>query len=81
MHILEFLLAVILILGVCGSVVAKHLADGRRHGRQMIDGLERELRGRLDRLEAIEKRLAVLERIVTDRRYDLEQRFRDLEAS
>jgi hypothetical protein len=35
----------------------------------------------LQRLDQLEERVRVLERIVTDERFDLKQQFKDLEAS
>ena len=81
MDFFEFALAALLIIAITGTVAIKHITGGKRYHRDMVRGIEDEFRARLDRLEAIEKRLEVLEKIVTDRRYDLEQRFRDLEAS
>ena len=39
------------------------------------------LRGKLERLESLEKRIVVLERFLTDQEYDLKREFADLERS
>lgn len=41
----------------------------------------RDLDERLRRVEALEERVRVLEKIVTDRRYDLRREFEDLERT
>lgn len=45
--------------------------------RRSVEALNSEL---VARLEALEERVRVLERIVTDERYDLKRQFRDLGA-
>ena len=42
-------------------------------------GVSAELNGELQRLDELEERIQILEKIVTDANYDLKQQFRDLE--
>lgn len=49
----------------------RHLNRDRDDGNKVKDELEK-------RLEQVEERVRVLERIVTDERFDLKQQFKDL---
>ena len=49
----------------------------QKHGVRRDDTADAEL---LARLQQVEERVRVLERIVTDERYDLKQQFKDLGA-
>jgi hypothetical protein len=51
------------------------LAIVHKQSRQRDDPVKAEL---LERLNQVEERVRVLERIVTDERYDLKQQFKDL---
>jgi len=74
MNIYEFVLLIVLIV-TCGRLVERRV--GRRHRRQASgqDESAPEAAGKLDDLE---RRVQVLERIVTDQGYELRQKFRDL---
>jgi hypothetical protein len=50
-------------------------------GRRRQTSEDRELDARLRRIEALEERVRVLEKIVTDRRYDLRREFDELERT
>jgi hypothetical protein len=74
MNPFEFVIVIIVL-----SFVFK-LVDGwiRNRPRESAEGPARsEL---LKRLEEVEERVRVLERIVTDERFDLKQQFKDLET-
>ncbi len=68
----EMVMFIIFIVFAAGAL--KHYISVR-HSTPEIDD---ETRERLARLDALEERVEVLERIVTDRNYDLKQQFRDL---
>jgi phage shock protein B len=77
-----FVLAIIFMVVVVPSLVKLMLSsrERRRHSRaeeevQQVRGENAEL---LTRLDELEERIRVLERIVTDDRYELRRRFRDL---
>ncbi len=76
MNIYEFVLLIVLIVTV-GRLVDRRV--GRRHKRAAAapDGTATESSGKL---EDMEKRIQVLERIVTDQGYELRQKFRDLDG-
>ncbi len=68
----EMVMFIIFIVFATGAL--KHYLS-LRHKTPMVDDDTRE---RLARLEQLEERVQVLERIVTDRNYDLKQQIRDL---
>jgi len=68
----EMVMFIIFIVFAAG--VLKHYIS-LRHRTPEID---EDTRDRLGRLDALEERVQVLEKIVTDRNYDLKQQFRDL---
>ncbi len=70
---------VVLIVAIsCAAGVLNNYLKNRGGGRQA-----KELEGRLDdrmrQIDALEKRVQVLEKIVTDRNYDLKRELHDLE--
>jgi hypothetical protein len=75
MHVFEFVLAIVAIVLIFKlirvAIVHKSTAPARD------DSVNREL---LERLQQVEERVQVLERIVTDERYELKQQFKDLGA-
>jgi Tfp pilus assembly protein PilO len=76
MNPFEFVIAIVVI--VFGY---KLLATSMRRKRESLEGhVETENADLRQRLEQLEERVRVLERIVTDERYDLKQQFKDLEA-
>lgn len=76
MNPFEFVIA-ILVLSFGYKLVASRLSHKSQRGDASADAANAELR---QRLEQMEERVRVLERIVTDDRYDLKQQFKDLEA-
>ena len=75
MHPFEFALAMValvLIFKLIRLAMSKHNTTPRRD-----DSVNAEL---LERLRQVEERVQVLERIVTDDRFDLKQQFKDLGA-
>jgi hypothetical protein len=75
MHVFEFALAmvaIVLIFKLIGAAIVHKNAAPRRD-----DSVNAELLGRLNE---VEERVRVLERIVTDERYELKQQFKDLGA-
>ena len=68
----EMVMFIIFIVFATGAL--KHYLS-LRHKTPMVDDDTRE---RHARLEQLEERVQVLERIVTDRNYDLKQQIRDL---
>ncbi len=70
---------VVLIVAIsCAAGVLNNYLKNRGGGRQA-----KELEGRLDermrQIDSLEKRVQVLEKIVTDRNYDLKRELHDLE--
>jgi hypothetical protein len=75
MHVFEFALAmaaIVLVFKLIRTAIVHKSTAPRRD-----DSVNTEL---LERLRQVEERVRVLERIVTDERYDLKQQFRDLGA-
>ena len=72
MHIFEFVLAIISI--VFGAGIINNYLKARA---QRSDS-DADAEVFLQKMEILEERIKVLERIVTDRNYDLKQKFRDL---
>ena len=75
MRVFEFV-TIIVILGMAAGIIKTWLKHKGERSRQPD-----ELEERLRRLSELEERVEVLEKIVTDRKFDLEQQFRDLERS
>ena len=73
MHPFEFAIALIALVLIF-RLVKLAIVHGKRTPRQN-DLVNAEL---LERLNQVEERVRVLERIVTDERYDLKQQFKDL---
>ncbi len=70
---------VVLIVAIsCAAGIINNYLKQKSGGRQTRD-LEARLEQRLARLETLEKRVQVLEKIVTDRNYDLKRQLNDLE--
>ena len=75
MHPFEFALAVVALVLIF-KLIRLAMVNGKRPPRR-DDPVNAEL---LERLNQVEERVRVLERIVTDERYDLKQQFKDLGA-
>ena len=75
MNPFEFALAMVALVLIF-KLVRLAIVHGKRTPRRH-DSVESEL---LKRLGEVEERVRVLERIVTDERYDLKQQFKDLGA-
>jgi hypothetical protein len=75
MHVFEFALAMVALVLIF-KLIRFAIAHGKRPPRR-DDPINVEL---IERLRQVEERVQVLERIVTDERYDLKQQFKDLGA-
>jgi hypothetical protein len=73
MHPFEFALAIVALVLIFRLIKLAVVAGKRQPRRD--DAVNTEL---LQRLAQVEERVRVLERIVTDERYDLKQQFKDL---
>lgn len=75
MQVFEFVIALVVIVFIFKLIrtAMGHRQVAPRHD----DGVNAEL---LERLNQVEERVRVLERIVTDERYELKQQFKDLGA-
>lgn len=74
MHIFEFVLAIVSIVFAAGII--NNYIKTRAHKSDS----EEQATIFLDKLNVLEERIKVLERIVTDRNYDLRDKFKDLGA-
>ena len=81
MQITQLIFAIVLVIGIVGGITANNYLKLMRENRGHLGSLERELGARLEKLEKLEKRIAVLEQIVTDKHYDLNKQFQDLEKT
>ena len=75
MHPFEFALAIVALVLIF-RLIKLAMVGGKRPARR-DESVHAEL---VQRLAEVEERVRVLERIVTDERYDLKQQFRDLGA-
>jgi hypothetical protein len=75
MHPFEFALAIVALVLIF-RLIKLAIVGGKRPARR-DEAVHAEL---MQRLAEVEERVRVLERIVTDERYDLKQQFRDLGA-
>ena len=76
MNVFEFVLLIIIIVTV-GRLVERNIGRSRDRGPTLQEEVGR---GSSGKLEELEKRVQVLERIVTDQGYELRQKFRDLDG-
>ena len=75
MNPFEFVIAIIVLSFIFKLVLAALQNRNQQRGEVSADAANTELR---QRLEQMEERVKVLERIVTDERFDLKQQFKDL---
>ncbi|BAO43940.1 hypothetical protein [Thiolapillus brandeum] len=68
------MVVIIVALGILGGVI-KHYFDSRGD----LEASSKERRHMEKHIAELEKRIRILERIVTDEDYDLKQQFRDLD--
>lgn len=75
MNVYELVFLIVLVVTI-GKLIERRV--GRHHGRSRTAGESNDgpAAGRIDELE---KRVQVLERIVTDQGYELRQKFRELD--
>lgn len=76
MNPFEFVIAIIA-LALLASV-ARSYFESKRDKREARQQQEAETENYLERLQQLEERIRVLERIVTDEQFELKQRFRNL---
>lgn len=81
MQITQLIFAIVLVVGIVGGITANNYLKLMRDNKGQLGSLERELAARLDKIENLEQRVAVLEQIVTDKNYDLNRQFKDLEKA
>ena len=74
MQVFEFVLALIALVMVF-RLIRLAIVHNKLPARRDAAAVDKEL---LERLNQVEERVRVLERIVTDERYDLKQQFKDL---
>jgi len=82
MNVFEFVIAIVLVVTIGSVLRSRGGHDGaKRRRRQSEEPSAAAPNGPTadERFKALEERIAVLERIVTDRGYELRQKFRDLE--
>jgi hypothetical protein len=76
MHPFEFALAIVSLVLIF-KLIRLAIVSNKSSTPRRADAVDAEL---LERLRQVEERVQVLERIVTDERYDLKQQFKDLGA-
>jgi hypothetical protein len=79
MNVYELVFAIVLVITIGQIIRSRQGGEKRRRGRGGPGGPDPSETRSDARLEALEERIAVLERIVTDQGYELRQKFRDLE--
>lgn len=75
MNPFEFVLILVIIITIAGLI--KHRDKQKTVAHKAMPDLDAKLR----RIDDLEHRVQVLEKIVTDRSYDLKRQFEDLERS
>ncbi|MDH3646967.1 MAG: hypothetical protein OER80_09355 [Gammaproteobacteria bacterium] len=81
MVIAEIIFGIVFVICIVGGVLGSKYLQIQREQLRRDHSLGQEFGARLARLETLEKRVAVLEQIVTDKRYDLNEQFRNLEKA
>jgi len=72
MNVFE-MVVIIVALGIIGNIITIAVKTRRKHANQQID------QHTAERIDKLEERVKVLERIVTSDRYDLNQQFKNLD--
>lgn len=73
-----FEMVVLIVIVSCGAGVVNNWLKSR--GKVDRSELEAQLSDRTAQLEKLEQRMRVLERIITDRKYNLKEELHDLES-
>lgn len=81
MSLTQLLFALIIVGGIVAVTAIRNSGRLHHRTRSELHDLEQEVGGRMKRLEELEKRVAVLEKIVTDKRYDLDEQLRNLDET
>lgn len=81
MQIIEVIFGIVLVVAIVGGITVNNYLKILRENQGQLRSLERAVGSRLAKLDSIEERIAVLEKIVTDRRYELEREFRNLDRT
>jgi len=72
MHVFEMVLGIVIITTIAG--VINNFMKFKSQSSETIDNLD----GRVNKLEDLEERIKVLEKIITDQNYDLDQKIKSL---
>ncbi len=72
MHVFEMVLGIVIITTIAG--VINNFMKFKSKSSDHIDDLD----GRVNKLEDLEERIKVLEKIITDQNYDLDQKIKSL---
>lgn len=72
------MVAIIVFIVFTAEVINNYIKHRSKMGKR-IEQIERGIEARLARLDELEKRIRVVEKIVTDRRFDLADEFERLE--
>lgn len=76
MNVYELVFAIVLVVTL-GKVLERHFSSRKQHGQNAE--ADTRTQQRTQQVDDLEKRVQILERIVTDQGYELRQKFRDLE--
>ena len=74
MNVIE-MVVIIVVIGCATGVITEYFKTKRKTGSMINDDLD----DALDKIDDLEERVRVLEKVVTDDRYDLKRKFEDLE--
>ena len=77
----QLIFSIVLVVGIVGCILGSKYLRILRENQGEIRTLEKQFGNRLARVEMLEERINVLEKIVTDSKYDLHKQFRDLEKA
>lgn len=72
---------IVLVVGIVGGITINNYIKMLRENQGRIRSLQGQAGERAQRIEELEKRIAVLERIVTDSRYELNQQLNELDKT
>lgn len=81
MIIAEIIFAIVLAVSIVAGILGSKYLSILRERQHRAGPMERDLAERLAKVESLEKRVAVLEQIVTDKRYNLHEQFSKLEKA
>ena len=81
MNVYEFVVAILIVVTIGRVIERKRSGRSRKRGSQSRheERVATSDKESLEKIDSLEERIKVLERIITDQRYELREKFREIE--